>query len=391
MAGTIIKKGDNAWMVRIYLGRDAKGKTKHFNKLIHGLKKDAQQYLNAKMRDRDLGTFITPTSDTVDIYLDRWLKEVAKNKLSVRTFANTESLLENHIRPRIGLKRLTELQAYEIQNIYNEMTTAGYSPRTVRHTHTALSSALKQAVKWRLIFQNPCGLCELPRMTKREMKYFTVEEVKVFLEYAKTDRYYAAFLLAIETGMRPEEYLGLQWKDVDLDEGALTVRRALITHKGGGYEFAEPKTPKSRRSIPLTPESVTVLKAHKRKQLEERLSLGTAYTNLDLVFASSVGTPVQHRNFDRRHFHAIIKCANERIEEENLKNNTNDPKLPILRLYDLRHTMATLLLSAGVNPKVVSERLGHASVVLTLDTYSHVLPTMQKAATSEIGKLMFGA
>src|SRR5438132_12202837 len=112
MAGTIQKKGENAWIVRIYLGRDTDGKTKHFNKLIHGSKKDAQKYMNAKLRERDLGTFVTPTSDSMNTYLDRWLKEIAKARLSIRTFENTESLLNSHIRPKIGLKRLTNIQAY---------------------------------------------------------------------------------------------------------------------------------------------------------------------------------------------------------------------------------------------------------------------------------------
>ncbi|HEV7645944.1 MAG TPA: site-specific integrase [Pyrinomonadaceae bacterium] len=206
------------------------------------------------------------------------------------------------------------------------------------------------------------------------MKYFTQTEVKSFLEAAKTDRYYAAFLLAIETGMRPEEYLGLQWKDVDFDKGVLSVRRVVITLKGGGFYFAEPKTSKSRRSIPLSDTVSTALKVHKRIQLEEKMKLGLDYQNLDLVFASTIGTPVQHRNFDRRHFAVIRDKAN----------------LPAIRLYDLRHTTATLLLSAGLNPKVVSERLGHASIVLTLDTYSHVLPTMQQDATDRLGRVLYG-
>lgn len=374
MAGTIQRKGDNLWIVRIFLGRDAKGKTKHFNKTIHGSKKDAQKYMNAKLRERDLGTFITPTSMSVNKFLDRWLKECAKHKLSMRTFENTKGLLNNHIRPKIGVKKLTELQPYEIQKIYNGMTAAGLSPRTVRIVHNALSSALKQAIKWRMIFQNPCSQCELPKANKQEMKYLSPTEVKEFIQSAKGDRYYAAFLLAIETGMRPEEYLGLKWKDIDMDKAVLGVRRALIKVSGKGFHFAEPKTKKSRRSIPLSENVIRALKEHKRIQLTERMKLGPDYENGDLVFATKIGTPVQHSNFARRHFKVIRDNAN----------------LPGIRLYDLRHTTATLLLSAGENPKVVSERLGHASIVLTLDTYSHVLPTMQKDSTSKIEKLMFG-
>lgn len=211
-------------------------------------------------------------------------------------------------------------------------------------------------------------------MEKTEMNYFTPEETGRFLQAAKDDKYFAVFLVAIETGMRPEEYLGLQWKDVDFDNKVLSVRRAVVICKGGGFIFTEPKTKKSRRSTPLSNSVINALKTHRRHQLEERLKLGGSYRNFDLVFASEIGTPLLHQNLTRRHFKAIRDKA----------------KLPKIRLYDLRHTTATLLLSAGENPKVVSERLGHASIVLTLDTYSHVLPTMQKDATDKIEKLMFG-
>ena len=147
-----------------------------------------------------------------------------------------------------------------------------------------------------------------------------------------------------------------------------------IDKKGGSFRFAETKTKKSRRSIPLSTSLAKSIKSHRRKQLEERMKLGADYQNLDLVFASETGTPLQRKNFTDRHFKPILKKAN----------------LPDIRLYDLRHTTATLLLSAGENPKVVSERLGHASITLTLDTYSHVLPTMQKEAANKLESMLYG-
>ncbi len=375
MAGQITKRNENTWLVRIFLGREANGKRKYYSKTIHSTKKgDAQKFLTAKLREKDLGVFVEPAAETLDKYLDRWLRDIAKNKLSERTFENYESLLKAHIRNKIGSKRLSDLQAYEIQKLYNEMKNAGYSSRTVRHAHSVLSSALKQAVKWRMIFQNPCDLCQLPKADKTEMKYFTSDETAKFLQTAKTDRQYALFYLAIETGMRPEEYLGLQWQDIDFDQKALSVRRALIARKGGGYYFAEPKTKKSRRSIPLSDSLLNELRRHRRDQLELRMKLGADYQNTDLVFTSRIGTPVDHKNLAERRFKGLRDKAG----------------LPKIRLYDLRHTTATLLLSAGLNPKVVAERLGHASIVLTLDTNSHVLPTMQKDATDQIEKMMFG-
>ena len=374
MTGQLIKRSEKTWLVRIFLGRDADGKRKYFNKTIHGTKKDAQKYLTAKTREKDLGVFVEPASIAFDNFLDRWLEEIARNKLRARTFDNYESLLNCHVRKILGAKKLSDIQAYEVQKLYNDMKKANYSPKTIRHVHNVLSPAFKQAIKWKMLIQNPCDLCELPRMEKPEMMYFTPQETAKFLDAAKDDKYFPVFLVAIETGMRPEEYLGLQWKDVNFDNDSLSVRRALVVKKGGGFIFTEPKTKKSRRSIPISNTVKKALKEHRRKQLEEKIKLGAAYENLDLVFASEIGTPLLHGNLLRRHFKPIRDKA----------------KLPKIRMYDLRHTTATLLLSAGENPKVVSERLGHASIVLTLDTYSHVLPTMQKTATAKMEKLMRG-
>lgn len=369
--GSII---ENTWLVRLFLGREANGKRKYFSKTIHGTKKDAQKYLTAKLREMDLGIFIKPASITVNEVLDRYLSEVAKQTLRERTFDNYEALLTSHIRPKIGLKRLCDLQAYEIQKLYNGMVEAGYASRTVGHAHSVLNLAMKQAVKWGMIFQNPCELCELPRRQKAEMKCFTVDEVRCFLETAKKSNYYTLFLLAIQTGMRPEEYLGLQWKDVNLEDGVLSVRRALIARKGGGYYFEDTKTKQSRRSINLSANLVSELRRHRRTQLEQKMKIGADYESLDLVFATNTGSPLDHSNLAERIF----------------KGLRDEAGLRKIRLYDLRHTTATLMLSAGENPKIVSERLGHASIVLTLDTYSHVLPTMQKDATDRLEKLMFG-
>lgn len=375
MDGQIIKRKDKTWLVRIFLGRDANGKRKYFNKTIHGSKKDAQKYLTAKLREKDLGIFVEPSSIGLDEYLDSWLEEVAKPRLEESTFTSYETILRSCIKPKLGSKRLSDIQAYEVQKLYNDMKKQGLSSRTVQYAHFVFSSAMKQAIKWKMLMQNPCELCELPKLEKIEMKYLSPEETKRFLDTAKDSKHFVTFLLVIESGMRPQEYLSLQWKDIDFEQKALSVRRAIVwKRKGGGFYFKEPKTKKSRRSIPISNSAINALKIHRRKQLEERLKLGADYQNFDLVFASQVGTPIQPKNLTDRHFKPLLIKA----------------EIQNIRLYDLRHTTATLLLSAGENPKVVSERLGHASIVLTLDTYSHVLPTMQESATKKLEKMMFG-
>ncbi len=371
MAGQITKRGDS-WQIRIFLGRDAKGKRKYFNKTIHGIKKDAQKYLTAKLREKDLGVFVEPASMSLNIFLDKWLDEIAVLKLREQTLNGYKWLLNRYIREKLGSKRLSDIQAYEIQKIYNDMKKANYAPKTIRHAHNVLSSALKQAVKWKMLIQNPCDLCELPRQIKTEMKYFSPKEAKIFLETARENRHFVLFQLAIQTGMRPQEYLGLQWKDVDFEQKKLSIKRTVVEIKGSGFRFDETKTNRSRRSMPISQTLVNELKKHKREQLEARFKLGNIYQNYELVFASEIGTPHQKKNIRDRHFKPLLKKAG----------------LPDIRLYDLRHTMATLLLSEGVNPKIVSERLGHASIVLTLDTYSHVLPTMQEDATDKLEMLL---
>jgi integrase len=335
---------------------------------------DAQKFLTAKTREKDLGVFVEPASMPLNEYLDRWLDEIAKPRIRESTYSSYESVLRNYVRSKLGSKRLSDIQAYEVQKLYNNMKKDGLSSRTIRYTHVVFSSAMKQAIKWKMLMQNPCELCELPRLEKNEMKHLSAEEIAKFLQAAKDTKHFVVFLLAIESGMRPEEYLSLQWKDIDFEKKVLSVRRAIVwKRKGGGFTFTEPKTKKSRRSIPISNSAISALKTHRRNQLEAKLKLGANYENLDLVFASEAGTPIQPKNLIDRHFKPLLKKA----------------EVPDIRLYDLRHTTASLLLSAGENPKVVSERLGHASIVLTLDTYSHVLPTMQAAATKKLEYMLY--
>jgi integrase len=176
--------------------------------------------------------------------------------------------------------------------------------------------------------------------------------------------------------MRPEEYLGLRWNDVNLDSRIVTVRKVLVWIRHRGFKFAEPKTPKSRRSIPIPGDLVAKLKAHRRRQLEHRMHLGTAYADLNLVFANEIGNPIHYRNLTQRHYEIILKAV--------------DLHRDGFVLYSLRHTCATLLLAAGENPKVVSERPGHSTVRMTLDTYRHVLPDMQRSATEKLSKMIYG-
>ena len=372
MAGQLINRGDNTWLVRVFLGRDSKGKRRYHNHTIKGTKKDAQKYLNGRLREIDLGVYIEPSGMTLNEYLDKWLESAARPRVSRRTADGYEALLRRYIRGPLGHHKLDKLMPLDIQKVYGKMQNCGLSSRVVRHTHAVLHNALKQGVKWGLLPRNASEAVELPKVPHKERRVLSQEEAILLLQVASGMPRGLIFEFALMTGMRPEEYLALQWGDIDFTRGTATVQRALIRHKKE-WSFEETKTARSRRTVPLPATLLHKLSEHKRKQAEERLKAGPAWQPNGLVFCSKTGTPLSIPSLTYRYFRPILKKA----------------ELPQIRLYDLRHSCATLLLIAEENPKVVSERLGHSTVVLTLDTYSHVLPTMQQQATAKLEKMLY--
>jgi len=374
-AGQIISRGDRRWLVRWFVGRDdTTGKRKYASKTIHGTKRDAQKYLNSILRSRDLGIAIEPARITLGRYLDKWLETSAKPRVSTRTLDDYRWTLAKYIRPKLGSRRLDQIRPLEIQAVVSEMQEQGLSARTIRLARSILSSALKQAVRWGMLAANPAEHVDVPKQRRREMKALSAEQVARFRTAARGSLWEVLFDLALATGMRPSEYLALTWKDVDLKAGTLAVRRA-IEETSQGVQFKETKTASSRRTIPLPPTLTRALDEHRRRQAEHAMKLGPAYDrDLELVFANEVGRPLNPRNLIQRHFKPILKQAGL-------------PKS--FRLYDLRHTCATLMLASGENIKVVAERLGHASPAMTLDVYVHVVPGQQEAATAKLEEILF--
>ena len=364
MAGQIIKRGDRVWMVRIFLGRTSDGKRQYQNQTIRGTKSDAQKWLNDALTKKDLGIPTFQTKVSLGEYLATWLSTVAQPRVSEQTFDSYQWLLARVI-GKLGKTRLSQLRAEDIQRYYGSQPTA-----TARHIHAPLRSALSQAVKWDLIHSNPCDSVELPRHKTREMQALTKEEATRLL--AVPSKYACLFAFLLTTGARPSEALGLKWTDIDLEKATATIQRTLQWHRTGGFYFTETKTKGSRRTVPLPASLVDQLKAHRASQAEALLKLGV---RTDLVFANSEGAPIMRKNLVRRHFKPALEKA----------------KLPTnLSLYCLRHTCASLLLQGGTHPKVVAERLGHSSTMLTLDVYSHVAPGMQSEATACIERMLFG-
>jgi integrase len=347
MAGQLIKKGEHRWLVRVFKGRDPKtGKKKYFSKQVKGNKKDAQKFLNGILREIDLGIFVEPSTMTLSEYLE----SAARPRVSRRTADGYDGLLRRYIKEPLGIKRLDNLKALDIQKVYADIQVRGLSARVVRHTHSALHNALRQAVKWGLLSRNPSELVELPKVPHKERRVLSQEEAVRFLDAAIDMPRGLLFEFALITGMRPEEYLALQWSDIDFDRCTATIQRALVRHKKE-WSFERPKTAKSRRTVALPAPLLHRLSDHKRNQAEVRLKAGPDWQVNGLVFSSEKGTPLSIPSLTYRYFRPILKKA----------------ELPQIRLYDLRHSCATLLLVANENPKVVSERLGHSTVVLTLE------------------------
>lgn len=377
MAGQIIKRGDNTWLVRIFLGRDSEGKRAYLNKTVHGTKKVAQAFVREKERTRDLGLPLESLNITFNEYLNRWLKFSQQH---VREYSHYwyKQLLKNYVRPTLGTRRLSELQPLDFQSLYDHLLERGLSGRTVRHVHARIVTALNQAMRWRMIQQNPASLIKAPKIIKKEMHFLTPEEAARFLAATEEGQYGVLLRFALATGLRPEEYLGLQWKELELDRtdrGVMRVRR--VVHQlslGGGWKWGDVKSLSSRRDVYFPLSLARELKKHRIQQQELRLRMGNEYEDNNLVFATKFGTPIHRKFVTTYHFKPTLKRAN----------------LPqTIRLYDLRHSYVTLSLISGVAPKVVSQQAGHSRVAFTLDHYAHVMPEEREGASDKLERLLF--
>ncbi len=327
-------------------------------------REEVRQKLTKAMADRDGGLVFDAGSLTVGEYLERWLKDSVQGTVRQSTFEVYGHMIRPHIVPALGRLRLKDLAPMHVRGFYREKLGSDLSPATVHKMHVVLHKALDQAVSDGLIPRNTAKGVKIPQTGRKEIQPLTQEQAKALLEAARGDRLEALYLLAIATGLRQGELLALKWEDVELEDAVLRVRRTL-TRTGGKVALGPPKTNKSRRSVGLTKGAVEALRVHLSRQLEEMEQMGSLYRSGGLVFASETGGIINPSNLRNRSFARLLKRAG----------------LPHIRFHDLRHTCATLLLSRNVNPKIVSEMLGHCSISVTLDIYSHLLPDMQEKAT----------
>jgi len=262
--GQIIGRAPRTWLVRVYAGRDAESKKrKYLNRTIHGGLRDAQAHLNRMLSERDLGRNLDSSKQTLNLYLDRWLEVCAKPRLRTKSFQDYEGLLRRYVRPQLGIKPLVSVQPFDIQSLYRELLDRGLAARSIRYTHAVLRSALKQAVRWRLLLTNPAESVDLPRQTRRSVEVLSVEQARGFMTAIAGHPYEALFGLAMTSGMRPSEYLALTWADIDLVRGTVSVSRTLEWKKGG-WQFADTKRSRSRRVIKLQAWVIALLEKHRQ-------------------------------------------------------------------------------------------------------------------------------
>ncbi|MDI3269345.1 MAG: site-specific integrase, partial [Bacillota bacterium] len=311
-----------------------------------------------------------PSRETLAQFLHRWMETVQKHQVRACTYEEYAKMIR--IAPTLGPIRLDKLQLAHLQALCATKLQQGLSANTVRIIHAILRKALAQGVKWGLLARNPAEAVDRPRIQRRDMPTLSVEEVQAFLAAAKEDRLYALYVLAITTGMRQGELLGLRWEDVDLKAGRLYVRRQLVWLRYAEPALSEPKTAKGRRTVELPGLAVEALRQHRKQQAKERLLAGPAWQDWGLVFTTRLGTPIHPSNLRTRSFQPLLKKAG----------------LPLIRFHDLRHTHASLLLAAGVHPKLVQERLGHATVGITLDVYSHTVPPLHRQVVGIVEGLL---
>jgi len=372
MRGHIRSRYKGTYAIYIELERDpVTKKRQQYHESIKGTKKDAEKRMADLIHQLDKGTFARPGKLTVADFLEAWLKENCAPNRARNTTETYEFFVHKHIIPSIGMIPLTSLRPSHLQHLYKEKQDSGLGARSRRYIHSTLHRALKIAVQQGLISHNPADAVESPKVQHRDMKIMSESDIHLFLEYARSTPYYALFYLALFTGMRRSELLALQWTDVDLATGNISVNRTLHQLRNKEIVISQPKTAKSRRRIELPQSAVEVLKEHRKQQKDLLRALGKTLEDEDFMFLNNKGKHLLPDGVSK----AWAKLAKQ-------------TGMTGIRLHDARHTHASLMLKQDTHPKIVQERLGHASIQVTLDTYSHVVPGLQKAAAKRFDEML---
>ncbi|MCI0388437.1 MAG: site-specific integrase [Acidobacteria bacterium] len=378
--GQLIERGKDNHQIRIYLGRDSTGKRHYFNETFHGNKTDGKKRLRDLITKHERGEPLTLSNDTLDAFLDEWLKahpNLKESALDVYT-----RTVGYYVRPHIGNKLLAKIEAADVQTIYSTLAETGLAKSTIYFVHTLLRNVFKLATARRKIMFNPMDgvispggkQMEQEKREGREDRTMAPEQVLRFLREAGETRFGSIFTLAFYTGCRPGELLGLRWGDYEIQARMIKIRKNIAWRKGCEWYLDTPKTATGRRNLRLTDDLLEMLDRHRKRQLEERMKAGAAWEDNGFIFCDEVGRPYSQSRL-RYYCKQILKAAE-------LPEHFNP--------YSARHTSATLLIAQGVNVKTVSERLGHSNVSITLKTYTHPTGEMHDAANEHAEALVSG-
>ena len=382
--GTVKQSANGTWYFVVDIADDS-GQRRQTRRRGFATQRAAQNALNGVLQDLARRTYVAPSRQTLTVFLtDEWLPAIEPT-IRPSTFDSYSRNVRNHVAKHpLGEMGLQKVDAAALNRFYADLLAGRTSrrplaPRSVAYIHVILHRAFRDAVRWDRLVRNPCDSADPPkpgRSHRSNLRTWSAEEVAAFLSATSDHRLAAAWWVLATTGMRRGELLGLSWEALDLDAGLASIRRTLVTtqarRKGEpGMSWSEPKTDKGWRTVALDSATVAVLRAHRARQLEERLRVGAEYADQGLVFCTIFGGPIHPKTLSW-YFDQAVKRA----------------KLPRIRLHDLRHSHATLALKAGVHPRVVQERLGHANVGVTLDTYSHVSMPMQAQAAELVAELI---
>jgi integrase len=370
---SIYQDEDGRWHGFVSMGKKENGRRDRRH-VSAAKRADVVAKVRALEAKRDAGMVeAAGKAPTVSDWLEHWLENIAARKVRARTLESYRSTIRLHLRPGIGHHRLDRLQPEHLERLYGALADKGLSPASILRAHRVLSRALRVASQRGKVARNVATLVDPPAVKRPETALpLSSTEARQVIAAAQTHRNSARWTVALAVGLRQSEALGLRWADVDLEKGALSVRRGLHRVGGQGLVYEEPKADRSRRTVALPAQLVEALRAHRAAQLEERIAAGPLWQDHDLVFAQPNGRPIERKS-DWRAWKALLREADVRE----------------VRLHDGRHTAATLLLSEGVHPRVVMEVLGHAQMRTTTDTYSHVLPALGRDAADRMGSALW--
>jgi integrase len=362
--GGLIRRKDGRWAGSFY---SAEGKRVY----VYGsTQQEALEKLRKAQSEQEQGVLATGPKLKLGVYLEQWLEDVKKPELRVSSYVKYKKLIVGYIIPALGNLQLQKLTPQHVQSFYTKKLKEGLSAKTVHSIHGVLHNALDNAVRWRLVPKNVTDLVTPPRLEKHEVQSLTLEQARTLLAAARGHRLDMLLTLALTTGMRRGELLALRWSDIDLESGMLQVRRTVDFIARYGYVEGEPKTARSRRKIVLPAFVVAMLKQHRKNQLEQRLKVGDDWQDRDLVICGLEGNYLNPRY--------LLKLFDKLLAEAGLSH---------MRFHDLRHSVVTLLLGMGVDPRTIQEFVGHEDITTTMRIYSHVLPSMQQGVADKLSEL----